>query len=51
MDLMKMGNIVPRAGLKATSLEFWASVIPLHHIGFPDVTAIPTPTGLCSSLP
>ena len=30
---MKMGNIVPRAGLKHTSLTFQASVLPFHHIG------------------
>ena len=51
MGVMKMGNIVPRAGLEPTPLAFWASVLPLHHIGFPDDTAIPTPTCLCGSLP
>ena len=30
---MKMGNSVPRAGLKRTSLAFLASVLQLHHIG------------------
>ena len=33
MSDMKMGNIVPRAGIKSTSLVFRASVLPLHHIG------------------
>ena len=28
-----MGNILPRAGLKPTSLAFRASVLPLHHVG------------------
>ena len=28
-----MDNIVPRAGLGPAFLEFWASVIPLHHLG------------------
>ena len=45
------GNIVPRAGIKPKSLAFQASVLPLHHIGFPEVTTIPTPTYLCGSLP
>ena len=27
-----VGNIVPRAGINPTSLAFWASVLPLHHI-------------------
>ena len=31
--VMKMGNNVPRAGLKPISLAFRASVLPLHHIG------------------
>ena len=33
MAVMKMGNIVPRAGIKPTSLAFRASVLPLHHLG------------------
>ena len=33
IGVMKMGNIVPRAGLEPTSLAFWASVLPLHHLG------------------
>ena len=33
MGVMKMGNIVPRAGLEPTSLAFQASVLPLHHVG------------------
>ena len=28
-----MGNTVPKAGFKPTSLAFRASVLPLHHIG------------------
>ena len=52
VSLMKMVNIVPRAGLEPTSLAFHASVLPLHHIGFPGVTnTVPMPTCLCSSLP
>ena len=30
---MKIGNTVPRLGLEPTSLAFWASVLPLHHVG------------------
>ena len=30
--VMKMGNIVPRAGLETTSLTFQASVLLLDHI-------------------
>ena len=48
VGVMKMGNIVPRAGLEPTSLAFWVSVLPLD---FPDVTTILTPTCLCSYLP
>ena len=33
MGVMKIGNIVPRAGLGPTSLAFGASVKPLHHVG------------------
>ena len=47
MGVMKMENTEPRVGLKPTSLALWASVLPLHHIHFPDVTTIPTPTCLC----
>ena len=43
---MKMGNIVPRAGIEPLSRAFWANVLPLHHVDFPDVTTIPTPTRL-----
>ena len=32
MDVTKMGNIVPRAGIEPTSLAFCVSVLPLHHI-------------------
>ena len=32
VDVMKMGNIVPRAESETTSLVFQASVLPLHHI-------------------
>ena len=32
MGVMKMGNIVPRARIKPTSLTFWVSVLPVHHV-------------------
>ena len=51
MGVTKIGNTVPRAGFEPIYLTFRPSVLTLHHIGFPDVTAIPTPTCLCSSLP
>ena len=46
---MKTGMIVTRAGLEPKSLSFWASMLPLHHVGFPEVTTIPMPTYLCDS--
>ena len=59
MHVMKMENIMPRAGIKPTSLTLWATVLPFHHLlgvgrlrhWVGDVTSIPTPTCLCSSLP
>ena len=39
------------AGLEPTSQTFQASVLPLQHAGFPDVTAKSISTCLCSSLP
>ena len=33
MGMRKMGNIVPRAGLKPIVLAFQASVLPLPHVG------------------
>ena len=37
---MKMGNTVPKVGLEPISLAFRASMLPLHHIDFPDVTGV-----------
>ena len=52
MAEMKTGNIGPRMGIEPTSLAFWASVIPSHHVGsLMSLITIPTPTCLCSSLP
>ena len=39
VGVMKMGNIVPRLGFEPTSLALQASVLPLHHVVFPDITA------------
>ena len=50
MGVMKMGNTVPRVVLKPTSLAFQASVLPLLHVGFPDVTTLPMRTCVCISL-
>ena len=51
VDAMKMGNIVPRAGIEPTSLAFQASVLTITLHRLPDVTTIPTRPCLCSSLP
>ena len=51
MGVMKIGNIVPRVGIEPTSLAFGPVCYPLHHVDFPNVTTIPTPTCLCISLP
>ena len=40
VGVTKMGNIVPRAGIEPASRTFRASVLPLHHLRFPDVTTI-----------
>ena len=57
MGVMKIGNIVPRGGIKPTSLAFWASVLPLCHVGslmslYPHlpVYADPCLKGQCSRL-
>ena len=41
VDVMKMGNIVPRGELEPTCLAVWASVLPFHHVSLPYVTTIP----------
>ena len=46
-----MENTVPRVGVEPTSLAFRASVLPFHHVGFPDVITIPMPTCQYNSLP
>ena len=55
MGVMKMGNIVPRAGIKPIYLAFRASVLPSHHIVSPlsprpPVYATPYLRGLCRLL-
>ena len=44
MGVTKTGNIVLREGLEPTSLAFQAIVLPLHHVGFSDVTTVTMPT-------
>ena len=43
MGAMKMGNIVPRAGLNPTSLAFQANVLPFHDVGSPMSPFYPRP--------
>ena len=58
MVVMKMGNIVPRAGFETIYLAFRASVLPLHHVGsltlllypHPPVYAVPYLRGQCTLL-
>ena len=33
VGVMKMGNMVPRVGIEPTSLTFWATMLPLYHVG------------------
>ena len=33
MGVMKMGNIVPKAGIEPITLVLQPSVLPLHHVG------------------
>ena len=48
----KIGITVPREGLGPTSLAFWASVLPLHHIGSLLSQLYPCPpVCVCGSLP
>ena len=42
-----MGSAMPRAGIKPTSLAFWASVLTITPPRLPDVITLPTPTYLC----
>ena len=50
MFWMKMGNIVPRMGIKPTSLALWANVLNITLPRLLDVTSVPLPTCLCGSL-
>ena len=49
--VMKMRNIVPRAGIEPTTLAFRARVLTIIPPRLFDVTTIPTSTCLCGSLP
>ena len=46
---MKMGNIVPRAEIKPTSLSFWARVLTIAPHRLLDVIMLHTPHCLCDS--
>ena len=48
---MKIGNTAPRVGIEPTSLAFWASVLTITPRRLPDITTIPAPPCLCSSVP
>ena len=41
MDVMKIGNSVPRMVIETTSLAFWGSVLTITPQRFPDATALP----------
>ena len=47
LGVMKIGNIVPRAGIEPTFLAFRASVLLLHHIGSPMSPCLPVYAGPC----
>ena len=51
MGVMKMGNIVPGAGIEAIFITFHASVLTNTPPRLPYVAIAPTPTCLGSSLP
>ena len=50
MEVMKIGNIVPRVRTEHTSLAFWASLLTITSPRLPDVTTLPTPTCLDEAL-
>ena len=47
--MMKTGNSAHRAGIKPTSLVFWAMVLIITPPWLPDVITLFTPTCLCGS--
>ena len=51
MGVVKMGNIVPKAGIAPTSLAILGQRDRITPCRLPDVTTIPTPSCVCSSLP
>ena len=48
---MNIGNIMPGVGIQPTSLVLRDSVLSITPPRLPDVTTVPTPSCLCSSLP
>ena len=51
MGVMKIENIVPRAGIELTSLAFRGQCATITACRLCDGTTIPMPTCLCGSLP
>ena len=52
VGVTKMGNIVPRAGMQPTYISgILGECVHATPCRLPDVTPIPTPTCVCSSLP
>ena len=47
--VMKMGSIVPRVAIEATSLTYRASVLTITPHKLPDTTILPTNACPCSS--
>ena len=47
--VIKMGNIVSRAGIKPTSVAFQASLLTIKPPRLSDVTMLPTPIWLLAS--
>ena len=46
MNVMKMGNIAPRVGIKLASLAFRASVLTTTAPRLPDASMLPTPDNI-----
>ena len=47
---MRIGDIVPRAGIEPTPLRFRASTLTIIPPKHPDVTTLSTPISICGSL-
>ena len=51
VDVMTIGNMLPRAGIEPTSLAIRDGVIAIIPLRIPDVTSVPIPTCIFGSLP